>query len=125
MPIFSSTYASAKSSRPRAMAPTKTAILCVVGNVGRYFESFCVGASPDRAYGMSKLALNTGKNDDMDVLILIVLAGRWSVTGFYGTGRDGCQMLITKDEETHGHTLTTLSSFSGPLTPLMESLCKS
>ena len=47
--IFSSTTLSAKSSLPRAIAPTKTAILCVSGNVGRYFDSFTVGASPESA----------------------------------------------------------------------------
>jgi hypothetical protein len=52
--IFSSTYASAKSSRPRAMAPTKTAILCVVGRVGRYFDKRWVGQSPERAGVYSK-----------------------------------------------------------------------
>jgi hypothetical protein len=52
--IFSSTYASAKSSRPRAMAPTKTAILCVVGRVGRYFDKRWVGQSPERARVNSK-----------------------------------------------------------------------
>jgi hypothetical protein len=35
MLIFASTYASAKSSLPLAMAPTNTAMLWVVGKVGR------------------------------------------------------------------------------------------
>ena len=47
--IFSSTIASAKSSLPLAIAPTKTAMLCVSGKVGRYRDSLTVGASPDKA----------------------------------------------------------------------------
>ena len=49
---------------PRAMAPTKTAIEWVSGRVGRNFDSRTVGTSPDR-------------------VSLIVLVGKWSVTGFY------------------------------------------
>ena len=49
MEIFSSTMPSAKSSLPRAMAPTKTAIECVSGMRGRYSESRSVCASPDSA----------------------------------------------------------------------------
>jgi hypothetical protein len=49
MLIFSSTYASAKSSRPRAIAPTKTAMEWSCGRVGRYCERRCVLASPERA----------------------------------------------------------------------------
>ena len=55
--IFSSTYASAKSSRPRAMAPTKTAILCVGGRVGRYFDKRWVGQSPERAGAQQRLSI--------------------------------------------------------------------
>lgn len=65
--IFSSTIVSAKLSflklhasvgystewqqatYPRAIAPTKTAIECVVGNVGRYLDSRTVCASPESA----------------------------------------------------------------------------
>lgn len=49
MLIFSSTTWSAKSSRPRAMAPTNTATWCVWGRVGKKRERRTVGASPDNA----------------------------------------------------------------------------
>ena len=81
--IFSSTTLSAKSSLPRAIAPTKTAILCVSGNVGRYFDSFTVGASPESAAGsQSHQHAQAQRAKVQDVLSLIVFAGRWSVTGF-------------------------------------------
>ena len=36
------------TSQAAAMAPTKTAILCVVDKVGRYFDKHWVGQSPER-----------------------------------------------------------------------------
>lgn len=45
------------------MAPTKTAMLCVSGSVGKNCDNRTVGTSPDR-------------------VSLMVLVGKWSVTGF-------------------------------------------
>ena len=86
--IFSSTYASAKSSRPRAMAPTKTAILCVGGRVGRYFDKRWVGQSPERAGAQQRLSIffKKKRRKKRNILILTVLGGRWSTTGFCDCG---------------------------------------
>jgi hypothetical protein len=49
------------------MAPTKTAMLCVSGRVGRNCDRRTVGTSPES-------------------VSLIVLVGKWSVTGFWRCG---------------------------------------
>ena len=67
------------------MAPTKTAILCVGGRVGRYFDKRWVGQSPERAGAHSKGLAKRGKREkrrERNILILTVLGGRWSTTGF-------------------------------------------
>lgn len=43
-------------THPRAIAPTKTATECVSGRVGKNLESRMVGASADRAEGVSRSA---------------------------------------------------------------------
>ena len=70
------------------MAPTKTAILCVVGRVGRYVDKRWVGQSPERA-GVHNKRFNGEKKKkrrERNILILTVLGGRWSTTGFCDCG---------------------------------------
>ena len=56
---------------------------------------------------------------ERNILILTVLGGRWSTTGFCDCGSKGVKK---KKEAQNKLTLITFSNFSGPLTPLIESL---
>ena len=104
MLIFSSTTWSAKSSRPRAIAPTNTATECVCGSVGRYRDRRTVGASPESAARGSRLASTKEERRVENTLSLYVLGGRWSVTGFYIAYKSG-----TKQGE--GERTTNLDDF--------------
>lgn len=82
MEIFSSTMPSAKSSRPRAIAPTKTATECVSGMVLRWSDKRTVLASADRATTIERVEFKVDHARLGSSLILYVFGGRWSVIGF-------------------------------------------
>lgn len=97
---------------------------CVSGSVGRYSRSLMVLESPDKATGSQESSdVWKGIIEDRCSLILWVLTGKWSVTGFCTIEGLESDMYIHRKESRC--TLMTFNSFSDPLTPLMLSLWRS
>ena len=62
--------------------------------MGRYFDKRWVGQSPERAGRHNKGLVGEKKRKEQNILILTVLGGRWSTTGFCG-----CRSKRVKERE--------------------------
>ena len=104
------------------MAPTKTAILCVVGKVGRYFDKRWVGQSPERA-GIHSKGLMGEKGRMVKEHTYLDCVRRKVVHNWVLRLRQkGLSQRERKEKSIKLLTLITFSNFSGPLMPLIESL---
>lgn len=103
------------------MAPTKTAMLCVGGRVGRYFDKRWVGQSPERAGPHNKGLVGGKKEKGAKHTYFDCVRRKVVYNWVLRLQIKTCQRERGKEVQKK-LTLITFSNFSGPLTPLIESL---